>query len=306
MIQFNSVTKSFSSVRAVDGLDFDVKPGEIFALLGPNGAGKTSSVRMIMGLMKPDSGLITFASELMDDDQVDRRRLGYLPEERGLYQEASVTAILRYLAALRGCRGRDTESRIQQWLERVDLTERAEEKVSSLSKGNQQKVQFIASILHQPRLAILDEPFAGLDPINQERMCAWIRELRDEGMTIMLSAHQLQLIEQIADRILLLHRGRRRLCGTLAEIRSATRAATRLKVRYEGPVEVQHLESVVGIDTLTQPVEDCVEIVLAEGAELNDVLTALSSAGRLQGLETLTPSLHDIFISRFDQPEARA
>jgi ABC-2 type transport system ATP-binding protein len=304
LLSFDAVTKHFTGVQAVDELSFTVNPGEVFALLGPNGAGKTTSVRMIMGLIEPDQGQIKLAPELLTNGRADRRRLGYLPEERGLYQEATVIDSLLYLAALRGCKAPETRPRALKWLERVELAERAEDKVSSLSKGNQQKVQFIASVLHEPRLAILDEPFSGLDPINQERMCSWIRELRDQGMTIVLSAHQLQLIEQIADRILLIHQGRQRLCGTLDEIRISTASASRLVIDFAEPVSAERLRSSSAIATVESIAACRIEIQLADGAELNDVLAELAQAGRLTGLTTVTPSLHDIFIDNFGRPEA--
>ncbi len=299
MLSFDAVTKDFADVKAVDALSFSVEAGEIFAMLGPNGAGKTTSVRMIMGLIEPDEGRIELAPALTDNGRLDRRRLGYLPEERGLYQDSTVLKSLLYLAALRGCPASQARQRALAWLERVELAERADDKVSSLSKGNQQKVQFIASILHQPRLAILDEPFSGLDPINQERMCAWIRELRDEGMTILLSAHQLQLVEQIADRILLIHQGRQRLCGTLEEIRTSTASASRLVIDYADPVAIEDLRTSVGIAAV-EAVDECrIEVQLRDDAELGDVLADLARAGRLTGLTTVTPSLHEIFIRNF-------
>ena len=305
MLSFDSVTKRFSGVQAVDALSFSVDAGEIFALLGPNGAGKTTSVRMIMGLLEPDEGRIDLAPALLDGGRVDRQRLGYLPEERGLYQDAAVLDNLLYLAALRGCRAGDARPRALAWLERVDLAERARDKVSTLSKGNQQKIQFIAAVLHQPRLAILDEPFSGLDPINQERMCTWIRELSDQGMTILLSAHQLQLIEQIADRILLIHQGRRRLCGTLDEIRASTASASRLLVDYADPVSPESLGATAGIASARAVDERRIEVQVGEGAELGDILAGLARAGRLTGLTTVTPSLHEIFIRNFGESEAR-
>lgn len=305
MLSFVEVSKSFTSVQAVDELSFEIGAGEIFALLGPNGAGKTTSVRMIMGLIEPDSGQIEFAPELLENDRVNRRRLGYLPEERGLYQEATVLSSLLYLAALRGCRASEARPRALEWLERVELSDRAEEKVSSLSKGNQQKVQFIASILHQPRLVILDEPFSGLDPINQDRMCAWIRELRAQGMTILLSAHQLQLIEQIADRILLIHQGRRRLCGTLDEIRASTATAQRLVVDYTDPVSADQLRGTGGINEVNALENHRLEVLLEADAELNDVLAGLAAVGRLSGLSTASASLHDIFVQNFGDQERR-
>ncbi|TVR34012.1 MAG: ATP-binding cassette domain-containing protein, partial [Balneolaceae bacterium] len=208
MLQFENVVKKFAKVRAVDELSFEIRKGEIFALLGPNGAGKTTGVRMIMQIMEPDSGSITFDPSIMKGGKVDRSKLGYLPEERGLYQDAPIMKTLIYLSTLRGSDPAEAEKKASEWLDRFGILDRQADKISTLSKGNQQKVQFIASILHEPDFVVLDEPFSGFDPINQERISDCIRELRESGMTILLSAHQMQLVERIADRILLINNGR--------------------------------------------------------------------------------------------------
>ncbi|QOC23225.1 ATP-binding cassette domain-containing protein [Wenzhouxiangella sp. AB-CW3] len=305
MIRFHDVCKQFATVQAVDALSFAIEPGEIFALLGPNGAGKTTSVRMIMQLMVPDSGRIEYHPELRENDQVERSQLGYLPEERGLYQDATVLKSLLYLAALRGCPADQARARALEWLERTDLADRAEEKVSALSKGNQQKVQFIAAVLHRPRFAVLDEPFSGLDPINQERMCAWIRELRDQGTTLLLSAHQLQLIERIADRILLIDHGRERVSGTLSEIRAATVSSRKLVVEYGAEVDPETLEDTPGISACHRNESGQWEVFLDPDAQLNDALQGLCQAGEVTHLATATPSLHEIFVESFDRQENR-
>jgi len=216
LLSARGVVKRFVSVTAVDGVSLDIQSGEIFALLGPNGAGKTTLLRMILGLMLPDEGTIRFG----DARSIRPAEVGYLPEDRGLYQDVPVLRTLAYFGRLRGMPGAEAVTAAQRWLERLELIDRRNEPLKSLSKGNQQKVQFISSVLHAPRLAILDEPFSGLDPVNQDLFLTLFRELRDNGTTIVLSAHQMQLVERIADRITVMNRGRVVLSGTLDELRA--------------------------------------------------------------------------------------
>lgn len=224
VLSVDSITKQFANVNAVDGLSFDVREGEIFALIGPNGAGKTTTVRMLTGIIKPDSGSIRYTLNGQSAWPA-ASDLGYLPEERGLYKDMPVVQTLAHMAALRGMKRADADAAALEWLSAVSLKERALDKLETLSKGNQQKIQFISAVLHRPRFIILDEPFSGLDPLNQEFFSDQIRRLRDEGATILLSAHQMQLVERLADRVLLLNRGRAVLYGTLDEIRNTGRWA---------------------------------------------------------------------------------
>lgn len=218
IVRLVDVHKSFAGRTAVDGLSFEICQGEVFALLGPNGAGKTTTVRMLVGIIQPDGGMI----EVHLDGAVARRlppqRTGYLPEDRGLYREVSVRRNLEYFGMLRGLDQREATASTDRWLERVDLKDRADERVDALSKGNQQRLQFVAAIMHRPVLAVLDEPFAGLDPVSQEFFLDLVRELRDAGTTVLLSAHQMDLVERVADRVLLMNRGREILAGTPSEL----------------------------------------------------------------------------------------
>lgn len=217
ILAVEQISKSFGELRAVDRLSFQVRPGETFGFLGPNGAGKTTTLRMIMGITRPDSGTIRHDG----GPALDRRRTGYLPEDRGLFEDATVVDTLVYLGSLRRMRRADARAEGLRWLARLDLADRAQEKVGALSKGNQQKVQFAAAVLHRPRLAVLDEPFAGLDPLNQELFLGFIRELRNDGTAVLLSAHHLDLVERLCDRFLLISRGAAVLAGTLDEMRRA-------------------------------------------------------------------------------------
>ncbi len=216
VLAVHGITKAFKDRIAVDALSFEVRRGEIFGFLGPNGAGKTTCLRMILGITHPDSGTVTFDG----GPTVDRRKIGYLPEERGLFEDQKVIDTLGYLGELRGLSPRDARAAGMRWLERLGLADRAKSKLNELSKGMQQKIQFAGAVLHSPTLAILDEPFSGLDPLNQELFLSVVRELRDEGTTILFSAHQLNLVERLCDRFLMIARGKEVLMGTLDSMRS--------------------------------------------------------------------------------------
>lgn len=219
MLEVEGIEKSFDGVRAVQGVSFTAERGEILGLLGPNGAGKTTTIRMIMGIIHPDRGRIRFF--LDGDETPNKERIGYLPEERGLYEDAKVLDTLVYFAELKGIPPREARRRALEWLERLDLAEWAHRKIEKLSKGMRQKVQLVAAILHEPALVVLDEPFAGLDPVNQDLVQDLIRGLRDEGAAVLLSSHQMNLVEELCDRIFLINKGRQVLYGDLNEIKEA-------------------------------------------------------------------------------------
>lgn len=299
MLRFENVVKKFARVKAVDELSFEIKKGEIFALLGPNGAGKTSSVRMIMQIMEPDSGTITFDPFVMKGGKVDRSKLGYLPEERGLYQDAPIMKTLVYLSTLRGNEAAEAQKKAAEWLDRFGILDRKADKISTLSKGNQQKVQFIASILHEPDFAILDEPFSGFDPLNQELISDIIRELRDNGMTILLSAHQMQLVENIADRILMINHGKELMSGTLDDIRKETISDKKLIVSYSGDVNNELFQQSDQIKNSILTSEGDWEIYFSENYSMNSVLKILTEAGSVNNLKTSDVNLHEIFIESF-------
>jgi ABC-2 type transport system ATP-binding protein len=217
ILRVESVNKSFDGTKAVDGVSFTVNKGEIFGLLGPNGAGKTTLIRMILGIFQPDSGEIRFS--FSPDGRLLPARVGYLPEERGLYDNRRVCDTLVFLASLKGMDARLARERAFLWLQRLQLERYFHRPIRELSKGMQQKIQFIAAILHEPDFVILDEPFAGLDPVNQDVFRELIRELKARGITILLSAHQMHLVEDLVDRIFLINKGRQILYGELREIK---------------------------------------------------------------------------------------
>ena len=215
-ISIKHLRKAYSTVVAVDDVSLEVPRGEIFGLLGPNGAGKTTAIRMLMDIIKPDAGEARVLGELPGQS---RRRVGYLPEERGLYRTLKVIDCLGYLGELKGMSRSAARQRARQLLERVELAEWGQRKVDELSRGMQQKVQLIASIIHDPELVILDEPFQGLDPVNAEMVRGLIRDLRAQGKTVVLSAHEMSLVEMLCERIALINHGRVVLYGRLDEIK---------------------------------------------------------------------------------------
>ncbi|MCS6870362.1 MAG: ATP-binding cassette domain-containing protein [Anaerolineae bacterium] len=216
-IEVQRITKRYGQKVAVDDISFEVRRGEIFSLLGPNGAGKTTTIRMILDIIKPDSGTIHVLGAPFSEET--KKRIGYLPEERGLYKNVPLVELLSYIGTLKGMRRREAEQRAAQLLDELDLGAYKKGKVRELSRGMSQKVQFAATIIHRPELLIIDEPFAGLDPVNTEIIKNMIFRLRSEGATIVMSIHEMHQVEEMADRLLMIHQGRRVLYGEVDEVR---------------------------------------------------------------------------------------
>ncbi len=292
MITVRNVRKQFATVTAVDDVSFDVASGEIFALLGPNGAGKTTLLRMLLGLMQPDSGTIAFPGR---SSRPAPHEIGYLPEDRGLYADVNVLDTLVHFGALRGMARRTAREVSLEWLERMSLTERAREPLKTLSKGNQQKVQFISAILHRPTLAVLDEPFAGLDPLNQDFFLSLIRELRDAGTTVVLSAHQMQLVERAADRVLVMNRGQSVLGGTMPEVRREWSTGRRLLLRVSAPPPADFAARVAGV-RVHAPSPDVLELLVPDDLELAPVLAEIGDRLSVRDIESHPVTLHDIYV----------
>lgn len=295
-LEIQDVVKQYADVRAVDHLSFEVQRGEIFALLGPNGAGKTTMVRMLLRIIRPDSGTVRWRLDGVNGDAPDPRRIGYLPEERGLHKDVPILRSLIYFGMLRGMTRSEARSASEEWLDRLELSDRATHKLDSLSKGNQQKIQFAAAVLHRPSFAVLDEPFSGFDPINQERFLAHIQMMRDEGTTILLSAHQMPLVERAADRILLIDRGRAVLSGRLDEIRSQVRVGRKLLLEVDGSFEQSSLEGCPGVVSVESVENRQVKLDLADESPLNEILTELSKRVTICGVHDERPTLHDIYV----------
>ncbi len=301
VLSVSAIEKRYATVKAVDRLSFAVDDGEIFALLGPNGAVKSTTVRMLTGIIQPDAGSIAFRLNGESDSAPARSLFGYLPEDRGLYKELPVLRTLVYFGVLRGMARRDALRAAEEWLERLDLTDRAKEKLDALSKGNQQKVQFISSILHKPRFAILDEPFSGLDPINQDAFLELLRELRANGMTILLSAHQMQLVERVADRMLLIHQGRSVLYGTLEDFRDQSTAGARVTLRVEGVPDLDALKAHPAVDAIEQNDTSDVVLLVRRDRRLSDLLVTLGTSLQVTSIHSESLSLHDIYVGAIER-----
>ncbi|MFH1527338.1 MAG: ATP-binding cassette domain-containing protein [Bacteroidota bacterium] len=299
ILKVDSILKQFGKLIAVNHLSFTVLKGEIFALLGPNGAGKTTAVRMLMDIIRPDEGRIEFYLHENKNSQIPiASELGYLPEERGLYQEIPIIKTLVFMGVIRGMIKKQAEKSAEEWLEKLELYDRKNEKLSTLSKGNQQKVQFISSVIHNPLFAVLDEPFAGFDPINQEVFLMIIKELRDKGTTILLSAHQMHLVERIADRVLLLNNGKKIAYGTVEEIKKEHSAAEKIIIRIEGKPDISLLQNDDAVQKVELINETEIKIYLKQNKSLSGLLNKASTNFRITSVRTEHISLHDIFIER--------
>ena len=296
MLKVNLLEKHYQNVTAVNGLSFDVSPGEIFALLGPNGAGKSSLVKMLVGFTQPDSGSILLSDSSESYTSIPSHLLGYLPEDRGLYPEKTVKQNLEFFATLQGVSKSDFEERCAYWLDKFSLTSRVDEQLKALSKGNQQKVQLISAVLHQPKWVILDEPFSGLDPINQELVVQFLAELKQQGMTVILSAHQMAMVEKLADRVLLLNQGSAVIYGDLEDILLAKQAAV-IHVRYTPDQPLGALDNLNGQYTVELIKANQLLITLQKDQTLNELLPLLSEIGNVVELKNQSQTLHTIYLN---------
>jgi ABC-2 type transport system ATP-binding protein len=293
-ITIRNVSKRFNGVVAVSDLDLSVPTGSLYGFIGPNGSGKTTTLRMIMHILLPDSGEIEVLGE--SGTQAARDRVSYLPEERGLYKRMSVRRLLRYYGALKGARQPELDRSIAHWLERLGLTEWIDKKVQSLSKGMAQKVQFIASVLNQPELLILDEPFSGLDPVNAEVLKDAVLDLKKAGTTVVFSTHDMNVAERLCDRIFMIFRGKKVLDGTLNEIQSVYGHDT-IRLRTDQGMEA--LRGLHGIIEIND--QGNVQEVTWRG-DPQGLLALLLERTQISLFEVARPSLHDIFV-RIASPE---
>ena len=296
-----SITKSYNSLTAVSDLSLRIRRGAIFGLLGPNGAGKTTSLRMIMRILIPDQGSIRILDQPLSDHTQDL--IGYLPEERGLYPRMQVRKVLVFLAALKGVPEAEAHRRAGEWLERLELAAWSEKKILDLSKGMQQKVQFIAAILHRPPIIILDEPFAGLDPLNAVAIKDIMLELRDQGSTIILSTHRMEQVEMMCDSICLIDRGRNILNGELQAIKKSYGKNT-VRIEYSGPTDGDFLNQPALVESVNR-FGAMVEAKLRPGADAQEILkSAVQSGVRISRFELIEPPLNDIFIEKVSNGHA--
>ncbi len=284
-----NISKRFGNVQAVDNLSFEVHPGEIFGLLGPNGAGKTTTIRMILDIFTPDSGDISILGGKMDEEK--KNRIGYLPEERGLYQDIPLERCLTFLATLKGMNENKASVELARYMKHFDLYENRSKKVKELSKGMQQKAQLITTLVHDPELIIIDEPFTSLDPVNTEMVKQMLETKRDEGKAIIMSTHQMNQVEELCDRILLIHHGQRLLYGTLPEIQSNFSSRDILVTPISSlPTSINGVREIKKLNGRFR-------LVLNEGSEPNQILRDLINLGvELNKFEIAVPPLNEIFI----------
>ncbi len=295
ILDIQHLSKRYGDHVAVDDLSFSVPRGSVFGLLGPNGAGKTTTIRMVMRIIASDSGTVLLDGEPVDDDR--RRIIGYLPEERGLYKKMKVLEHLVFLGTIRGLRPGEAKKRASAWLDRFDLNEWATHKVEDLSKGMQQKLQFIGTILHRPQLLILDEPFSGLDPINTRQLKDLMLEMRDEGVTIVLSTHVLPQVDEMCSEICLINRARPILAGSLEKIRADFGGNT---WRVRSNLEDADLRALPGVVSV-HPLRDELLVELDDGGEPQELLRALVDRSQVESFTRFIPDLENIFIRAVEE-----
>lgn len=287
-VEVSHISKSFGSTHAVRDVSFEVAQGEIFGLLGPNGAGKTTTIRVMLDIFKPDSGTVSMLGGPMNEEKKDH--IGYMPEERGLYQDITLERCLVYLATLKGLSANEARNRLQDQLERFDLLPHKNKKIKELSKGMQQKAQIIAAILHEPKLIIIDEPFTSLDPINTQLVKDLMRELHAQGVTLIMSTHQMHQVEELCDRILLIDEGSNVLYGNLNQIRREY-AGNAVLIRADREIpNLPVVEKTIHHNSATK-------LILTEGSTPQDVLNELVAQDvHIEKFEIALPNLDEIFI----------
>lgn len=291
MITLQNVSKVFNKTTAVDELSFDVPEGSVFGLLGPNGAGKTTVIRMIMNIIQPDSGKISIEGKPVE--QKNYRRIGYLPEERGLYRKMKLKDTIIYFGTLKGLLKPVAAKQTNYFLEQFNLTNYAERKIEELSKGNQQKVQFIIAVIHQPDLLILDEPFAGLDPVNQLVLKKFLKDFQASGKTIILSTHQMEQVEKLCDMICLINNGKKVLYGDLKDIRDSY-SSKKFIIQFEGDKN-QIADFILPDWELSV---DCLSGTLNSQSSINNILNKVIARVTVTHVDIVEPSLEQIFIDQ--------
>lgn len=294
LVKINNISKSYGDHQALESIQLEIPDNSIFGLLGPNGAGKTTLIRIITQIIMPDQGEILFKNEPMKSEHV--RQIGYLPEERGLYKKMKVKDHLIYLARLKGMQRADAVISIKYWLEKLDMMPWANKKVEDLSKGMQQKIQFIATVVHDPALIILDEPFSGFDPVNANMIKDEILELKESGTTIIFSTHRMESVEELCDQVTLIHHANILLNGAKKEIKNRYRDHTFL-VEYQEDIPVSDspfkmLQTKVTEEGIVQS-----EIRIPEGHSINDLVQYITTHTEIVSIHEKIPSINDIFIS---------
>lgn len=298
-LEVEGISKKFGDFYAVKDLSFSIPRGTVYGLLGPNGAGKTTTIRMVMNIIIPDGGRIKVLGRKMDEDM--KERIGYLPEDRGLYPKMKVGELLLFLAELKGMRKTAAREKIDYWLERFDLLDWKEKKVEELSRGMQQKLQFIATVIHQPDLIILDEPFAGLDPVNTKLLKDIMLDMKAEGRTVIFSTHRMEQVEMICDNICLINRAQRVLEGNLSQIKKQF-GKNSVILDYEG--DAHFIKELPEIDRLDD-YGKFMEIRLKEGTDPQVLLPRLVGRIRVNRFEVREPTLNAIFIEKVGERDEK-
>ncbi|MFI5258752.1 MAG: ABC transporter ATP-binding protein [Candidatus Limnocylindrales bacterium] len=294
----DSVSKRFGDVLALDNVSLEIEPGEVFGFLGANGAGKTTAMRIVLDIIRPDAGRISWNGTVNTD--LPRETWGYLPEERGLYAKMNVVEQLAFFGKLHGVKPKLAEREARDWLERFRIPEYADRRAEQLSKGNQQKIQFIAAILHDPQVLLMDEPFTGLDPINVAILKEAFLEMKNRGKTLIFSTHQMETVEELCESIAILDRGRVVVDGSVRDVRRST-GRQMVRVAVEGDPEVAWLGTLDGV-TVTRRGQDYTEAEVSPGHDPGAVLVAaLARNCQVRHFEITDPSLEAIFIERVGQ-----
>ncbi|MBR2568494.1 MAG: ATP-binding cassette domain-containing protein [Paenibacillus sp.] len=289
-LQLDKIVKQYGDKLAVNELSLEVEEGEIYGLLGANGAGKTTTMRMVLGLIYPDEGRISYYGKPHSKEL--EKIFGYLPEERGLYPKVKVCDQLLYLAQLRGMSRKDADASLKKWLERFQVPENYSKKIEELSKGNQQKIGFIASILHNPKIVIMDEAFSGLDPVNVELMKETVKELRDQGTSILFSTHRMEHVEELCRNITVLQKGQAVIQGNIRELKSKF---PREKVMLRTSGDVAGLDSIAGVSGVER-IPDGYSIRIADESAAPHILETAMKQTAIQHFEVKEPTLNEIFI----------
>ena len=300
MLSIRNIVKQYAGHTALSGVSLEVPTGKIFGLLGPNGAGKTSLIRIINQITAPDSGEVYFNGEKLNQSHIER--IGYLPEERGLYKKMEIGEQMIYLARLKGLSRDESIKRLKVWFEKLGMETWWKMKIEELSKGMQQKAQFVATVLHEPELIILDEPFSGFDPVNAEIIKDEILELNRKGATILFSTHRMESVEELCDSIALIHKSHKILDGRVKDIRKSYRSGTYL-IEYAG--EKLNFNNSAPFSVLSEDAADedafNIKIKLNEGTTSNDVLQYLLPKTRINQLQEVIPSMNEIFIENVNK-----
>jgi ABC-2 type transport system ATP-binding protein len=297
-LEIRHITKTFNEFKAVNDVSFSVQPGRIFGFLGTNGAGKTTTMRMILDIIRPDTGEITWNGTSTRD--LERAMFGYLPEERGLYPKMEVEAQLMFLGQLYGAKAKDIDARITEWMERLNISENRHKTVEQLSKGNQQKIQFLASLLHDPEILILDEPFSGLDPVNAEQMKDAFREMRDRGKTIIFSTHQLDDAQELSSDVAIIHRGNLMITGSVEQVRQSV-GEHYVRLSIAGDPRIAWLDEFPQAHVVRRR-QDFVEVAVPDETFARGILAeAMKRELPVTRFEIDYPSLNDVFLTLVQQ-----